>query len=102
MGPVERARGAAGPNRPAARERVVRHRRRGGAPRVDIEETDNACIVGAELPGVRRKDVNVEARDSEVVITGEIKEREPKGIIRRRTRRTGRFEYRVTPPRRLC
>jgi HSP20 family protein len=70
-------------------------------PLVDIEETDNAWIVEAELPGVRRKDVNVEARDSEVVITGEIKEREPKGIIRRRTRRTGRFEYRVTLPGRV-
>jgi HSP20 family protein len=70
-------------------------------PLVDIEETDNAWIVEAELPGVRRKDVNVEARDSEVVITGEIKERERKGIIRRRTRRTGRFEYRVTLPGRV-
>src|SRR3977135_4480510 len=67
-------------------------------PLVDIEETDDAWIVEAELPGVRRKDVNVEVRDSEVVISGEIKERERKGIIRRRTRRTGAFEYRVTLP----
>jgi HSP20 family protein len=67
-------------------------------PLVDIEETDDAWIVEAELPGVRRKDVNVEVRDSEVVISGEIKERERKGIIRRRTRRTGAFEYRVSLP----
>jgi HSP20 family protein len=67
-------------------------------PLVDIEETDDAWIVEAEVPGVRRKDVNVEVRDSEVVISGEIKERERKGIIRRRTRRTGAFEYRVTLP----
>jgi HSP20 family protein len=67
-------------------------------PFADIEETEDAWIVEAELPGVDRKDVNVEMRDSELVITGEIKERERKGVIRRRTRRTGRFEYRVTLP----
>jgi HSP20 family protein len=67
-------------------------------PLVDIEETDDAWIVEAELPGVRRKDVNVEVRDSEVVISGDIKERERKGIIRRRTRRTGGFEFRVALP----
>jgi HSP20 family protein len=67
-------------------------------PFVDIEETEDAWIVEAELPGVDRKDVNVELRDSELVITGEIKEKERKGILRRRTRRTGRFEYRVILP----
>jgi HSP20 family protein len=72
----------------------------GGAwmPVADIEETEDAWIIEAELPGVDRKDVNVELRDSELVITGEIKEKERKGMIRRRARRTGRFEYRVTLP----
>jgi HSP20 family protein len=67
-------------------------------PSADIEETDDAWMVEAELPGVDRKDVNVELRDSELVISGEIKERERKGIVRRRTRRTGRFEYRIALP----
>jgi HSP20 family protein len=67
-------------------------------PFADIEETEDAWIIEAELPGVDRKDVNVEMRDSELLITGEIKEKEREGIIRRRTRRTGRFEYRVTLP----
>src|SRR4051812_12797852 len=67
-------------------------------PLVDIEETDDAWIVEAELPGVDRDDVSVEVRESELVITGEIKERERKGILRRRSRPTGRFEYRVTLP----
>jgi HSP20 family protein len=72
----------------------------GGAwsPLVDIEETDDAWVVEAELPGVRREDVDVEVRGSELAISGEIKERERKGILRRRTRRTGRFDYRVTLP----
>jgi HSP20 family protein len=67
-------------------------------PVADIEETEDAWIVEAELPGVKRKDINVDVRDSEVAVTGEIKERERKGILRRRTRRVGRFELRVTLP----
>src|ERR1700716_381983 len=63
------------------------------SPVVDVEETEDAWIVEAELPGVERKDVNVELRDSELAISGEIKERERKGILRRQTRRTGQFEY---------
>ena len=72
----------------------------GGAwiPQADIEETEDAWVIEAEVPGVDRKDVNVELRDSELIITGEIKEKERKGIIRRQTRRKGQFEYRVTLP----
>lgn len=67
-------------------------------PQADIEETEDAWIIEAEVPGVDRKDVNVELRDSELIISGEIKEKERKGILRRQTRRTGQFEYRVTLP----
>ncbi|MGO9490536.1 MAG: Hsp20/alpha crystallin family protein [Solirubrobacteraceae bacterium] len=67
-------------------------------PLADIEETDDAWIVEAELPSVDRKDVNVELRDSELVISGEVTEKERKGVMRRRTRRMGRFEYRVDLP----
>jgi HSP20 family protein len=45
---------------------------------------------------VSRRNIHLDASDSELVITGEISERERKGALRRRTRRTGRFEYRVT------
>jgi len=68
------------------------------SPLVDIEEADDAWIVEAELPGVDRNDVSVELRDSELAITGEVKERERKGILRRRTRPVGRFDYRVSLP----
>ncbi len=72
----------------------------GGAwmPVTDIEETDDAWVIEVELPGVNRKDVNVEMRDSELIISGEIKEKERKGVLRRQTRKTGEFEYRVTLP----
>ncbi len=70
----------------------------GWAPAVDVEETDDAYAVEAELPGVRRDDVQVEASSGVLTITGEFKERERTGILRRRTRRTGRFEFRTTLP----
>jgi HSP20 family protein len=68
------------------------------SPLVDIEEIEDAWLVEADLPGVKKGDVNVEVSDSELTISGEIKERERKGVLRRRTRRTGQFEYRVTLP----
>jgi HSP20 family protein len=67
-------------------------------PLADVEETDDAWVIEAEAPGASRDDINVELHDSELVITGEIKEKERTGVLRRRTRRTGRFEYRVTLP----
>jgi HSP20 family protein len=68
-------------------------------PMADIEETEDAWIIEAEVPGVSRDDINVELRDSsELLITGEIKEKERKGVLRRRTRRRGQFEYRVLLP----
>lgn len=70
----------------------------GWAPPVDIEEADDAFLVEAELPGVQRNDINIELVGNELAITGEIKERERKGVLRRRTRRIGRFEYRVRLP----
>ena len=70
----------------------------GWVPAVDIEETDEAFLVEADLPGVRRDDVTVELQDNELRIHGEVKERERTGILRRRTRRTGQFDYRVVLP----
>ena len=68
------------------------------SPSVDIEETDDTYVVEAELPGVKREDVNIELVGSEHTVKGEVKERQRKGALRRQTRRTGRFEYRVSLP----
>jgi HSP20 family protein len=70
-------------------------------PDVDIEEQDDAYVVEAELPGVDRKDLNVELVGNELTVTGEMKERERKGVLRRRTRRVGRFELHVVLPDRV-
>ena len=67
------------------------------APLADIEETDDALVVKAELPGVQKDDLEIEFSDAELVISGQLKvERE--GELRRRMRRTGRFEYRASLP----
>jgi HSP20 family protein len=67
-------------------------------PPVDIEETEDAWIVEADLPGVDKKDIEVDVRDGELTISGEIKQKERKGILRRRTRPVGHFEFRVSLP----
>jgi HSP20 family protein len=67
-------------------------------PPVDIEETEDAWIIDAELPGADKADINVDVRGNELAITGEIKEKERAGILRRRTRRVGEFEFRVVLP----
>jgi HSP20 family protein len=68
------------------------------APLGDIEETEDAWVFEIELPGVKPDDISVELQGNELVVTGEIKERERKGILRRRTRRVGAFEYRAVVP----
>jgi HSP20 family protein len=70
----------------------------GWVPAVDVEEQDDAYVVEAEVPGVKREDVNIELVGNELAITGDIKEKERKGVLRRRARRVGRFEFRVTLP----
>ena len=47
---------------------------------------------------MKREDVDIELVGSELTIKGQVVERERAGILRRRTRRTGRYEYRVTLP----
>jgi len=69
-----------------------------GCRRADIVETDSAYVIEVELPGVRREDVDVNLNGNELVVTGEVKERKREGLFRRRTRRVGEFEFRVTLP----
>ena len=72
----------------------------GGAftPLADVEETDDAYVVEIELPGVKRDDVTVEVSGRRLSVSGERKERERVGILRRRTRTVGQFHYEVVLP----
>jgi HSP20 family protein len=66
-------------------------------PRADIVENDDAYLVKIDVPGVRRDQLDVQVHDHEVVVTGEVVERE-QGRLFRRTRPVGRFEYRGQLP----
>ena len=70
----------------------------GWCPAADVEETEDAYLVELELPGVKQQDVSVEFGGGELVVTGEVKERQRVGLLRSRTRRIGRFEYRLSLP----
>ncbi|SFK97313.1 heat shock protein Hsp20 [Geodermatophilus ruber] len=67
-------------------------------PLADIEETDDAYVIELELPGVSDDDVEIQIDGRELTVSGEIKERERKGLLRRRTRRVGEFYYSLTLP----
>ncbi|WP_055489240.1 Hsp20/alpha crystallin family protein [Streptomyces sp. TP-A0356] len=67
-------------------------------PLADVMEEDDAYRIEIEIPGAKSSDINVETDGQEVVVSGEIKEKERKGILRRGSRRTGAFEYRVRLP----
>jgi HSP20 family protein len=67
-------------------------------PLADIEETDDAYLIEMDLPGVMQDDVDIEINGRELTVSGEIKEKERTGILRRRTRKVGEFHYAVTLP----
>ncbi len=67
------------------------------SPPVDIQETEDAYLVEADLPGVRPDQVTVDLQGKELHIMGEYGAEE-QGDDERRTRRTGRFDYRLTLP----
>lgn len=70
----------------------------GWTPPVDVEETEDAWIFEVELPGARRDDLQVEVTDTELTISGEVKESERAGVLRQRSRHIGSFRYRTSLP----
>jgi HSP20 family protein len=68
------------------------------SPPVDIQETDDDFLVEADMPGVRPDDVSVDLQGRELRISGEYGTAEPGEGEQQRTRRNGRFDYRLTLP----
>ena len=64
-------------------------------PAADIEETDAAWLVELDVPGVAKDDVDVEVHGRRLSVTGERKDPERDGTLRRRGRIVGKFEYAV-------
>jgi HSP20 family protein len=48
----------------------------GWAPPVDLHETDEAYVVSAEVPGLRREDVEIHFHDGRLTLSGTRRERE--------------------------
>lgn len=67
-------------------------------PLADVEESDEGYTVEIELPGVKKDDLDIEISGRRLSVTGERKERQRVGILRRRERVVGRFHYEVTLP----
>ena len=70
----------------------------GFTPLADVEETDDAYVIEVEVPGVDKKDIDISVAGRRVTISGERKEKERVGILRRRTRSVGQFEYDIQLP----
>jgi HSP20 family protein len=68
------------------------------APVADVEETDDAYIVEMELAGVKKDGINIELSGRRLSVSGERKEKERQGRVRRRTRTVGRFRYEIAFP----
>jgi HSP20 family protein len=67
-------------------------------PLADVEETDDAYTVEIELPGIRQDDLDIELTGRRLTVSGERREKERVGILRRRERVVGRFHYEVSLP----
>jgi HSP20 family protein len=65
-------------------------------PVAEEEETSDAYLVRAELPGVAREDIEVEVRGDDLCISGEMKEEHRTEHALRR--RAGKFSYRTRLP----
>lgn len=70
------------------------------APAVDVEETNEAMIIRAELPGMKREDIKVKVAEDMVTISGERKyETEKKDRTFHRVERAyGTFQRTVVLP----
>lgn len=44
------------------------------SPPTDIEETDSNYLITFDLPGITKKDIRIECRDNQLIVSGERKE----------------------------
>lgn len=72
----------------------------GWVPRVDVINGETEIIVKADVPGVKKEDLDITATETELTITGESKEEfeEKKDAYHRIERRWGRFARTVELP----
>src|SRR5260221_115426 len=68
------------------------------SPALDVREDRDNFVIRAELPGLRREDIDVSLQDGALVISGERKvEKTEEGVeVRRQERFYGRFQRALT------
>lgn len=67
---------------------------RAATPAIDVKENDAAYIVHAELPGVKKEDLDISINDGVLTINAETRfehEEKEKGRVLRQERRYGKF-----------
>jgi len=64
-------------------------------PIAETEEAEDAYLVRAELPGMKREDVQIELSGNELCISGEVDQEQHENTLKRRS---GRFSYRMSLP----
>lgn len=65
------------------------------SPRVDVKESDDSFEITAEIPGVKREDVNLDIHDGMMTLSAELKQEdkeEKDGKIIRQERRYGKYQ----------
>jgi len=69
-------------------------------PLVDTFEKDNAIEIRAELPGIKKEDVDIDVRDNVLTVSGERSHDEDvnEGDFYRRERFYGKFQRAITLP----
>jgi len=81
-------------------ERLFESPMRGWAPALDVHEDKENFTIRAELPGMKREDIEVSVQDGALVISGERQEEKVnEGTeVHRRERYSGRFSRALTLP----
>ncbi|GGY89091.1 molecular chaperone [Streptomyces avidinii] len=64
----------------------------GWTPLTEEEETEDAYVIKAEMPGIPRENITVEMDGNDLFITGELDKRSDRAL----TQRKGRFCYRAS------
>ncbi len=64
----------------------------------DLEETDDVFLLKVELPGMKKRDVDIELDGRRLVVTAERKERKRFGLLRPRQRHAAKFRQEVLLP----
>jgi HSP20 family protein len=71
-----------------------------GWPQIDMFESEGQFVVRADLPGLKKDDLDVQVTDNELIISGERKDEreEKKGNVFHSERSYGSFERRISLP----